>query len=203
MLEDNAANVAQILDFWFGPMTAEGMPLQDRNSVWFNGGEAVDAEVRQRFGADVERALAGELGVWQLEANGLVALTLLLDQFTRNIYRGTSDAFSGDSQALALAKSAVDRGADTALPTIYRVFVYTPFQHAENTADQALGVALMQHLLDRCPDSAQRYVANSLRFFRAHLEVIEQFGRFPHRNAALGRTSSAAEIAFMNTHAGF
>ncbi|MEM0953418.1 MAG: DUF924 family protein [Pseudomonadota bacterium] len=203
MLQHSVVNASQILNFWFGPLTADGMPLEDRNSVWFNGGEAVDAEIRQRFGADVERALAGDLDDWRLEANGLVALMLLLDQFTRNIYRGVPAAFSGDEKALALARTAIEENQDLALPTIYRVFLYNPFQHAESLADQTKGVELVQTLLAQCGDASRDYVANSLRYFQAHLDVIEKFGRFPHRNAVLGRASTPEERAFMETHSGF
>ncbi|MDJ0879156.1 MAG: DUF924 family protein [Halieaceae bacterium] len=195
--------ITALHQFWFGPLDADGMPGSDRNKLWYGGQPETDAEIRTAFGADVEAALAGQRDHWLDEEGGLVALVLLLDQFTRNVYRGEPRAFSGDDKALALASSAIADGADRSLPTIHRVFLYTPFEHAEELGMQQQGCALFEGLLAECPSGAHTQVANFHRYMLAHRDVIERFGRFPHRNAILGRASSPEELAHLEKHGGF
>lgn len=167
-----------VLDWWFSPET---------KPRWFGGGEAFDVAVRERLGALCERALAGELAGWAADSRGLLALVILLDQVPRNIFRGTPRAFAGDPEALALARLAVDRGLDQGLTVDERLFLYLPFEHAEHLAEQQRSVALFRALGD------PGYLDYAVR----HLAVIERFGRFPHRNAVLGRASTAEELAFL------
>lgn len=177
---------ADVLDFWFDG--ARSRP------EWFRKDEAFDEVIRVRFGATLEAALAGALGAgWQGTPEAVLAQVIVLDQFTRNAHRGTPRAFEGDRRALALATAMVDRGDDLRLaPAVRRQFVYLPFEHAEDLQAQRRSLHLFQALaaqdaqLASLPDWAQR-----------HLEIIERFGRFPHRNLVLGRVSTAEELAFL------
>jgi uncharacterized protein (DUF924 family) len=177
-----------VLDYWFGaPGTAErGRP----RSLWFTKSVATDAEIRARFGPLVEAALHGALDHWRATPRGALALILLLDQFTRNIFRDTPRAFAGDAAALALAQQLVAAGGDRTLDEIERRFVYMPYEHAESLEMQREGVRLFEQLANEGPDSA-------LAWAQKHLEVIARFGRFPHRNEILGRASTAAEIEYL------
>ena len=179
-----------VLDFWFLPPDHPGHGAY--RSEWFRKDEAFDAAIRAHFGVEVEAALKGSPGAEQDEA--LLAHILLLDQFTRNIYRGTPRAFAGDVQALQIAESLVATGHDKNLTAWQRWFAYLPFEHSESLLDQersvALFSALAREMRHEAFDSACEY---ALR----HREVIERFGRFPHRNAILGRESTAAEIEFL------
>lgn len=195
--------ISALHQFWFGPLDTDGLPAQDRNKFWYGGAEETDARCRDGFGAEVEAALEGRLDHWLELEGGRVALVLLLDQFTRNIYRGEPRAFSGDARALALAREAVADGSDRDLPTIHRAFLYTPYEHSEDLAAQDEGVALFERLLAECPTGARALVANFQRYMLAHRDVIARFGRFPHRNAILGRESSPDELAHLEKHGGF
>jgi uncharacterized protein (DUF924 family) len=175
---------AEVLGFWFGA------PLLAPRSEWFAKSDTFDALVRERFGAAVEAALGGSLGpAWAAQP---LAEILLLDQFTRNIHRGTARAFAGDTRALALARGLVASGADQLLQPLERVFAYLPFEHAESMPMQDEAVRLFGALA--ATDAAQ---AEVLRYAQRHREVIERFGRFPHRNLVLGRLSTADEAAYL------
>lgn len=178
----------EALDFWFG---AAGSPERgSTRALWFTKSEATDAEIRARFGAAVEAALAGGLHDWQATPRGTLALILLLDQFTRNTYRDTPRAFAGDAQAQALARQLVASGADRGLTPHERWFAYLPFEHSESLADQHESLRLFGALEQEAPLGA-------LEWARKHYEVIARFGRYPHRNAILGRQSTAEEIEFL------
>lgn len=200
---DDSDRISALHRFWFGPLDCNGMPVTNRNRLWYGGGSETDAACREQFGAELEAALAGRRNHWLDSDDGLVALVLLLDQLTRNIYRGEPRAFSGDDRALALARDAVAEGRDRRLPLIHRVFLYTPFEHAEDLPAQDEGVALFECLLEECPAAARDAVANFHRYMLAHRDVIARFGRFPHRNTILGRHSSQDELAHLETHGGF
>lgn len=179
-----------ILDFWFGrPGTAEYGTTRD---FWFRKDPALDAELRARFGATVETALAGGLEDWSAPRPALARI-LLLDQLTRNIFRDTPRAFAGDALALSLAEKAIGRGADRSLASVERWFMYMPFVHAESSEAQARGVSLFRRLRD------ETGLADPLPWAQRHADVILRFGRFPHRNAILGRASTPEEIAFLAT----
>lgn len=195
--------IQAILDFWFDELDSQGMCPQAQNRLWFQSRPETDEEIEQRFGADVKQALAGELNHWADEKDGLIALVVLLDQFTRNIYRGTPAAFSGDRQALALAEAAVASGADCVLATIHRVFLYIPYEHAEDPLVQEQGIRCFDHLLENCHPDAQERVFGFRDYSVAHREVIARFGRFPHRNAILGRDSTVEELTHLEQHGGF
>jgi len=180
---------ADLLAFWFGP---PGDPARGTfREAWFKKDPAFDETIRVRFALAVERAVAGAFADWEADADGALALLLLLDQFPRNLWRGTPGAFAGDARARAVADRALARGFDQGRPDVERVFFFLPFEHSEDMADQDRSVALFRTVADG-PNGAE-FVDYALR----HRDVIRRFGRFPHRNAALGRASTAEEIAFL------
>jgi uncharacterized protein (DUF924 family) len=173
-----------VLGFWFGPP-----PLQAR-AEWFRKDTAFDAAVRERFGSTLEAGLAGTLPAsWEREP---LAEILLLDQLTRNAFRGTPRAFAGDARALALARAMVAAGTDAALHPIQRCFVLLPFEHAEDAAAQDEAVRRFDAIAGADP-----FCAHAADFARRHRDVIRRFGRFPHRNAVLGRASTPQELAYL------
>jgi len=192
--------IEEIHDFWFGELDAQGVCKTDRHGRWFGADEETDRVCRERFGAPLDRAVAGALDNWADTDRGLVALVVLLDQFSRNVHRGTALAFAGDGRALALATAAIDSGRHLRLPAIHRVFLYLPLEHAELIGVQDRCVALFEALQTEV-DSAR--FADFTRYAVAHREVIAKFGRFPHRNAVLGRASSPGELAWLEKHGGF
>ena len=200
---ENGQLAEEVLAFWFGELDSLGLCAEARNKLWFQSSPQVDAQVRDRFGGLVEAALEGELEDWAASPGGLVALVILLDQFTRNIYRGTAAAFSGDQRALQLARNAVNRGDDARLPIIHRVFLYMPFEHSEELSDQEEGIRCFDRLLEDCEVAARDEVESFRRYMQAHRDVIAQFNRFPHRNAILGRESTPEEMAHLEKHGGF
>jgi uncharacterized protein (DUF924 family) len=177
-----------IIEFWFGPPGSRGY-AQPRNE-WFRKDPAFDAEIRSRFGRAVETALAGGFADWAAPRAAL-ARVLLLDQFTRNIFRDTPRAFSGDALALATAEAAISRGDDRALEPEERRFLYLPFSHAENAGAQDQSIALCKQLRDETGEG------DPLVWAEKHAAVIRRFGRYPHRNAILGRDSTPEETAFL------
>ena len=190
----------EILVFWFGPLNAAGLSEPGQHGLWFKSSEATDRQCRELFGSYVERAIAGSLDDWAASDKGLMALILLLDQFPRNIYRGTTAAFSGDPRALALAQQAIADSRHMDMPPIHRVFLYLPLEHSEDREAQELCVALFEELAE---STGGEQMADFSRYAKAHRDVIISFGRFPHRNAILGRESTPAEVEHLATHGGF
>lgn len=192
-----------VLEFWFG---AEGISESDQEHLarrWFARDDAFDAEIRRRFGALVDPAMAGDLDVWARTPRGRLALLLLLDQFPRNLYRDTPAAFAGDCAAQRHALEGIARGDDLALAPGYRPFCYLPLEHAEDLTLQRRCVALFAALAaDDASVPRERYQMY-LDYARRHLDVIERFGRFPHRNRILGRTTSPEEQAYLDAGGGF
>lgn len=179
----------QVLRFWFGePPTAAS------RAEWFRKDPAFDEAIRARFGALVERALAGGLADWDATPRGALARVLVLDQFPRNLFRGTARAFAGDAPALAAAQEMVARGDDGRLAPLERWFVYLPFEHAEDLAAQHESLRLFGALAGEFPAVGE----DALLWARRHFDVIARFGRYPHRNAALGRASTPEEVAFLH-----
>lgn len=175
-----AAKTAQeVLHYWFETLT----PRQ-----WFAKDDALDAQVTERFSATLQVAIAGELWTWRRSPQGRLAEILVLDQFSRNIYRGRAAAFAQDPQALTLAQEAVAAGADRHLAVHQRAFLYMPYMHSESLQvhDEAL------RLFD------QPGLEHNLDYERRHHAIIERFGRYPHRNELLGRTSSVEELVFLD-----
>lgn len=192
--------VEAIHDFWFGPLDETGLCADDRNALWFKGDEKNDDRLREHFGELVTRALADELDHWAGSDPGLIALVLLLDQFTRSLHRGTAQAFAGDEQALGLAQHCIETGHYQRLPAIHQVFLYMPLEHCEDPEVQEECVTLFEELAVVTGSEA---IAGFTRYAVAHRDVIAQFGRFPHRNALLGRESTPEELDYLAKHGGF
>jgi uncharacterized protein (DUF924 family) len=192
-----SASPERVLDFWFGDGLTLGWPSQNMGKRWFDGGPELDEEIRQTFGKLVEQALAGGLAGWEAQPLSRLALVILLDQFPRNIFRGQGQAFAGDEQAQRLVSDALIQGMDERLPWIGRVFLYMPLTHAENLALQEEGVRRFSALVAAVPEAHRASAQSSLDFAVKHRDIIARYGRFPYRNAALGRTSSALEFEFL------
>ncbi|MHA6492160.1 DUF924 family protein [Pseudomonas borbori] len=186
-----------LLDWWFGPITTAAEVAAARSSLWFGKQDAQDADARTRFAESVEQALAGELKHWREQPDGWLAEVLLLDQLPRMIFRDTPRAFSGDGRALEVVVEGMNRGLDTQLEPIQRVFIYLVLEHAEDLARQRQAVECFTRLRDCVPASERQLFNDYLDFANRHLQVIARFGRFPHRNAILGRPSSQAEALFL------
>ncbi|MEP7061359.1 MAG: DUF924 family protein [Betaproteobacteria bacterium] len=174
-----------ILAFWFGPA-----PHAARDA-WFRKDPAFDTAIRERFGAAIDKALAGAYGDWCVTAHGALARVLLLDQFTRNVFRDSAKAFAGDARALATAQDAIARGFETALDPFERWFLYLPFEHSEDAGVQRRALEYFGAL------AREPGFEGPFDYAQRHAAIIERFGRFPHRNAALGRTSTAEELEFL------
>ena len=183
------SQVEEILDFWFGQPDEPSYGKQ--RSFWFTKKSDFDQEVRTHFLKNYEQAVAGQLNHWQKSPKSCLALILLLDQFPRNMFRGTAQAFATDPQALSAAQHAIANGFDKELLTVERWFIYLPFEHSENLEHQHQCVKLFANLSND-PDSA-----TTLDYAVRHRSVIERFGRFPHRNKILGRATTPEEAEFL------
>ena len=191
----------EILVYWFAECEDSPEKCSQRNSWWFSGGTAVDREITERFSDDVAAAACGKLDTWQGAAKSCLALVLLLDQFPRNIYRGTPQAFANDDKSIAIIRTGIARAYLEQLKPPEACFFLTPFMHAENLEIQEEGIALLESLNARCAPQWRERVANALHFASEHADVIRRFGRFPHRNAVLGRASTEVEREFLDTGA--
>lgn len=189
------AAAKDVLDFWFvDAASGDEAALQDAFSRWFGGGAAFDAEIEERFGAHIETALSGGLTDWETGIRSRLALVILLDQFPRNVFRRTAKAFAGDDRALKLARDAVHDNQDEKLLPVERVFLLMPYQHAEDLAVQEEGVRLFRTLANNAErDGVKKLLQNSFQYARKHRDIIARFGRFPYRNAVLGRRPTPDE----------
>ena len=194
---DAVKQAEEVLQFWFGDADDDAATLADKQRLWFGGGPELDAEIRDRFGPLVEAALAHQLGDWSNTPRGNLARIVLIDQFSRNIYRDDPRAFAGDPIAQALVQHALDRGDESKLRLIERVFLYLPFEHAEDLALQERCVALYTRLATEAPPALTAAFVNFHSYAERHHAIIARFGRFPHRNAVLGRTPTPAETAYL------
>lgn len=186
-----------VLRFWFGPPVDDGLPPPDVTRRWFAGGPRFDDECRAGFATEVDAALRGEREVWAETPRGRLALVLLLDQLPRNLFRGSAAAFAGDATALRHAREAVASGEDQSLRPVERYFLYMPFEHAEDLDAQRQAIALFESLAE---SQTAPLFAGGVEWARRHIAVIERFGRFPARNAALGRPSTPEEEALLREH---
>ncbi len=187
-----------VLTFWFGDALVSDWPAQDRSDLWFGGGAALDARITERFGPLVDTALDGGLREWENPVAARLALVIVLDQLARNVHRGQARAFAGDGRAQRLVLQSLALAQDTELPRVGRLFFYMPLMHAESIALQYECVARLEALAHGSPPEVSEALQGNLRSARQHRDIVEQFGRFPHRNAALGRTGTPAEEAFLH-----
>jgi uncharacterized protein (DUF924 family) len=171
----------EVLKFWF----EETAPAQ-----WFQKNDTFDDEVRERFHVTYDMAAKDLCAEWARDADGVLALCLVLDQFPRNMFRGSPKSYSTDEKALLIAKAAVNRGLDQILSPVKRRFVYLPFEHSENLNDQKRSVKLFESMKEADPLGYE--------YALKHYEVIEKFGRFPHRNVILGRESTSEELKYLS-----
>lgn len=191
-----------IFHFWFHFLTDD--QAIDKKSppvkLWFNGGKDFDEDIRQKFLRDYLRARAGEYKEWESSARGRLALVIIFDQFSRNMFRGTPQAFETDALALELAQRSIKDGKDKELMLIERVFLYIPFMHAESLALQEEGVRRFESLTEESKTKAPHntsYFEYNLKYARQHRDIIAKFGRFAHRNKVLQRNSTPAEAEFL------
>ena len=187
----------EILEFWLGALDAHGLASEAHRRRWWNKDPAFDEEIRRRFLAAHQAVLAGQRARWLDTPSGRLASIIVLDQFSRNMFRDTPRMFAADHRAQQLTLDGLAGGDDGALPVDPRVFCYMPLMHAEDLALQDRCVSLFTALRDTLAGPARQRIDNNLRFAIQHREIIARFGRFPHRNAALGRPSTAEELAFL------
>jgi uncharacterized protein (DUF924 family) len=188
-----------ILDFWFGDGLTLGWPSDDRGKLWWGGGKDLDEQISSQFGPQVRLALAGELQTWRSATLSSLALVILLDQFTRNVFRSEAQAFSGDVLAQSVVVEGLDKGMDQLLPWVGRVFFYMPLMHAENLTHQEECVKRFTQLLADAPQALKPKIEGNVKFAVEHRDIIAKLGRFPHRNRVMGRLSSPAEDEFLKT----
>lgn len=177
-----------VVDFWF---------CDRARPLWFEKDRAFDEEIRARFGAAVHAAQMGGMDEWQATPEGTLALLILLDQMGRNIHRGEAKAFLGDLRALAVARTAIAKGFDRHFGFQRCRFIYLPFEHSEAMEDQELAVQLFTTLMNNCAPEDKRDAEEQLDYVHRHRVIIQRFGRYPHRNAALGRETTEAEAEFL------
>jgi uncharacterized protein (DUF924 family) len=186
-----------ILHYWFGTNADDTEVIREKSAQWWKKDPKVDEEMRQRFEMTLEAESQGELESWGNIPRGQLARILLLDQFPRSMYRGTARAFAYDERARQRAREALDRGMDRKLQPVERVFIYMPFEHSEEANDQATGVQLFSALREELPEAVKTPFQDFLDFALKHKEIVDRFGRFPHRNAILSRDSTPEEVEFL------
>ncbi len=190
--------IEEILSFWFGEIDADGLAKQEQVKRWFRTSTETDKLIRERFESDLQKAIQGQLTSWEQYPRGRLALIVLLDQFSRNIYRGTAQAFAQDELALSLCLQGIDIGHDLALRPIERTFYYLPMEHTENLEIQDKCVQHYEQLVTSVPPATAKKLQSSLDYVISHRHIIARFGRFPHRNKLLGRASTAAEREYLS-----
>lgn len=190
-------DILAIKQFWFGMDEDDQVVATKQAALWWGKNEAMDAEIKNRFGDLVQAASRNELDTWQNTPDGLLALILLTDQFTRNIYRNHATSFAQDALARVFCQKAIQTGADLSLRLIERVFMYLPLEHSESLDDQFKSVALFTKLYEAAPEAQKVTFEGFLNFAKAHHKIIARFGRFPHRNEILNRKSTPEELLFL------
>ncbi|MFQ6132605.1 MAG: DUF924 family protein [Armatimonadota bacterium] len=205
--DQDQARIESILDYWFGPQdrwSDSDFIMERMKTLWFAEDPAVDEEIADRFGDDYTLAVSGAYDHWRTTVSGRLALIILLDQFSRNMFRDSAKAFAQDTVGRELTLEGLRLGIDGQLAPVERLFFYLPLEHSELLEDQEESVRRFEQLHREAPTDAQAYTGVALDYAIRHKVVIEQFGRFPHRNELLGRTSTEEESAFLREHgAGF
>lgn len=189
-----------VLDFWIGDARHSAEAARARNKLWFVKSDLTDANIRNRYSGLPDLLMSGVAINWANDgASGRLAAIIALDQFPRNMFRGSSRAFDYDGLALKLTKAGIQAGHDTSLSEVERKFFYLPLEHSEDPADQVLCVRMYEQLCGDCRSEFKEICESALDYARQHKAVIDQFGRYPHRNAVLSRASTPEEIAFIET----
>jgi uncharacterized protein (DUF924 family) len=199
---DKELQPATITDYWLGDVMADITRLPEAFKRWFGGGEALDRDIADRFGTAVRHALDGGFVSWEQDVQSRVALVILLDQFPRNIFRHAPEAFAGDARALRLAQASVESGHFRELSYPEQVFLLMPYQHAEDIDVQDTGVTLFGELEKCVRDAAEptvvvNWLVSTREYAELHRDIVQQFGRFPHRNDVLGREHTDEERTWL------
>jgi uncharacterized protein (DUF924 family) len=197
MTDEDQARIQAILAFWFKAQTLSAPQIDRRMETWFSEDPVFDHEIEKEFADDVAAASEGKLNHWGAEPHGRLALILLIDQFRRNIFRNTADAFAMDKLALKLCVEGAMEKKDKGLTPIQRVFFYMPLQHAESRKVQAKSVELYNRLAEAVSPTERETFLTVAQFAELHKDIIDQFGRFPHRNKLLGRANTPEEAEFL------
>jgi uncharacterized protein (DUF924 family) len=192
-----ADRVHELLNFWFGNLGSADLPTSDRTTLWFGDDEKNKRQLVELFTDDYQKAIAGQLLEWEGTARGRLALIILYDQFSRYVYRRTSQAFAYDQEAVRLCVEGLREKMDHSLTLIERVFFYMPLVHSENNELQEQSIRLYQDLVSLSMTEATQIYQLFLAYAYAHFRVIKEFGRFPQRNKVLGRESTEAELVFL------
>ena len=173
--------------------------MESRSKLWYGNDKALDDHIKELFGQDLEDAILERNLHWAENPTGALALVILLDQFSRNIFRGTSKAFEQDAFARAIAYRAVNNGFEQDLSVPERLFLYHPFHHSELLDDQDFGIKLVHELIDEVAEEWQKACEESMVWFKSHRDIVAKYGRFPHRNQILGRQSSTDELEYLKS----
>lgn len=195
--DDDQIRIDAVLAFWFRERELSAPQIDARMDIWFGGDPKLDDEVKEEFADDVERASAGELDHWSHEPRGRLALILLIDQFRRNIFRGKPEAFKKDKKALKLCIEGATAKMDQQLTPIEKVFFYMPLQHSESFKVQKKSSEIYRHLAKTVSPTLKETFETSAQFAELHADIIERFGRFPHRNKILGRENTPEEEEYL------
>lgn len=193
------AAVEDVLSFWFGELNADGIVAPETAQRWWKVDPAFDATIRDRYGDLYERARRGELAHWARSARGRLALILVLDQFSRNMFRDTAAMYGTDDAAVELVLDGLDLGLDQSLAAAEKAFFYMPLMHSEEEEVQELCLAAFTMAAEEAEGPARDMLMNNVDYAQRHLDIVARWGRFPHRNARLGRPSTEAELAFLET----
>jgi uncharacterized protein (DUF924 family) len=191
----------EIHAFWFAAATADPQAAAARLDFWFRSTPEEDAVIARRFAPTLVSAATGALDHWATRPRSCLALVVVLDQFPRNIHRGSPDAFAHDAKALCITRRGIDAGHLNALSTIEQAFFLMPFQHVEDAHAQREGVRCYERMLDDAPPAWRPVAEGIVAYARLHLDIVERFGRFPHRNRILGRASTAQELEYLKNGA--
>ena len=191
--------IEDILNFWFDAAGSSPETAKSRGKLWFRASPTTDGEIKRRFGDLLSQGIAGNLEEWRHTPRGRLALIILFDQFSRNIFRGTAMAFAQDERALLLAEEGIAGALDRSLSDVERVFFYMPYQHSENADVQDRSVHLYNELKAQASEEFKEIVSGFAHYAEEHRDIVVRFGRFPHRNAILNRPSTPEELAFLNT----
>lgn len=195
--DDDSIRIDAILSFWFKEQALSAPQIDHRLDIWFGEDAMFDHEIEKEFSDEIEAASNGKLDHWATRPKGRLALILLIDQFRRNIYRGTAEAFSKDKLALKLCVEGAMAKVDQGLTPIERVFFYMPLQHSESKKVQEKSVALYNRLADAVSATYRETMLTIAQFAELHKDIVDEYGRFPHRNKLLGRENTAQEAEFL------